>query len=108
MIRRPPRSTLFPYTTLFRSGLAIRIERGLIELDVGAWTGRSLKRVSRRPEWRAGQRHPNGLRFPSGEAFTQMQGRNASAVARPLERPAGARLLAGAHPHPGKAAGGHP
>src|SRR5687767_15695866 len=26
MIRRPPRSTLFPYTTLFRSG---QIERGL-------------------------------------------------------------------------------
>src|SRR3712207_9191501 len=24
MIRRPPRSTLFPYTTLFRSGLAER------------------------------------------------------------------------------------
>src|SRR2546422_6961226 len=24
MIRRPPRSTLFPYTTLFRSGLAVR------------------------------------------------------------------------------------
>src|SRR3712207_8559017 len=29
MIRRPPRSTLFPYTTLFRSGLArIRDARG--------------------------------------------------------------------------------
>src|SRR2546427_383939 len=25
MIRRPPRSTLFPYTTLFRSGLAQRV-----------------------------------------------------------------------------------
>src|SRR3712207_7641223 len=25
MIRRPPRSTLFPYTTLFRSGLAARL-----------------------------------------------------------------------------------
>src|SRR2546427_7110861 len=24
MIRRPPRSTLFPYTTLFRSGAALR------------------------------------------------------------------------------------
>src|SRR5690349_23963532 len=24
MIRRPPRSTLFPYTTLFRSGLSVR------------------------------------------------------------------------------------
>src|SRR5256885_11304722 len=28
MIRRPPRSTLFPYTTLFRSGAAARRRRG--------------------------------------------------------------------------------
>src|SRR5258708_20723175 len=28
MIRRPPRSTLFPYTTLFRS-VFIRVERGV-------------------------------------------------------------------------------
>src|SRR5256885_12243001 len=27
MIRRPPRSTLFPYTTLFRSGRATRLVR---------------------------------------------------------------------------------
>src|ERR1041385_9378069 len=27
MIRRPPRSTLFPYTTLFRSGLGLRPPR---------------------------------------------------------------------------------
>src|SRR5438093_1683279 len=27
MIRRPPRSTLFPYTTLFRSGVSRRIDR---------------------------------------------------------------------------------
>src|SRR3712207_7938586 len=39
MIRRPPRSTLFPYTTLFRSaGAAFRIacqlvDQGLITLD---------------------------------------------------------------------------
>src|SRR5256886_5476758 len=26
MIRRPPRSTLFPYTTLFRSGVAGRVQ----------------------------------------------------------------------------------
>src|SRR2546422_6961469 len=26
MIRRPPRSTLFPYTTLFRSRLGVRLE----------------------------------------------------------------------------------
>src|SRR5258708_28311789 len=27
MIRRPPRSTLFPYTTLFRSGLPVDMDR---------------------------------------------------------------------------------
>src|SRR5256885_15115343 len=32
MIRRPPRSTLFPYTTLFRSGLARLVDdRGDVE-----------------------------------------------------------------------------
>src|SRR3989441_7722034 len=30
MIRRPPRSTLFPYTTLFRSGICLIIERDTI------------------------------------------------------------------------------
>src|SRR5260221_6598844 len=28
MIRRPPRSTLFPYTTLFRSQLALSVKAG--------------------------------------------------------------------------------
>src|SRR5438876_8869908 len=28
MIRRPPRSTLFPYTTLFRSGFAVEDQSG--------------------------------------------------------------------------------
>src|SRR3989442_8795048 len=40
MIRRPPRSTLFPYTTLFRS------ERGLS--SHGANAGQALKRRSQR------------------------------------------------------------
>src|SRR3712207_8908346 len=41
MIRRPPRSTLFPYTTLFRSSIAIAaffervLRRDLSDLDVG-------------------------------------------------------------------------
>src|SRR3712207_7646916 len=34
MIRRPPRSTLFPYTTLFRSGLEPHVvERGAVRVD---------------------------------------------------------------------------
>src|SRR3712207_6041248 len=41
MIRRPPRSTLFPYTTLFRSGLLVVGERlrrrpgPALEVDLG-------------------------------------------------------------------------
>src|SRR3712207_8160606 len=35
MIRRPPRSTLFPYTTLFRSGLGDVGEVLLGETDLG-------------------------------------------------------------------------
>src|SRR3712207_8314791 len=35
MIRRPPRSTLFPYTTLFRSW-------GPARASANAWTGRTM------------------------------------------------------------------
>src|SRR3712207_8784245 len=45
MIRRPPRSTLFPYTTLFRSdfGLTDGVNRGIIEAhERGIVTSASL------------------------------------------------------------------
>src|SRR3712207_7970211 len=43
MIRRPPRSTLFPYTTLFRSELAV--PRGSIALDGVSLTVSELPEV---------------------------------------------------------------
>src|SRR5437016_7926492 len=43
MIRRPPRSTLFPYTTLFRSGLYARIQSG--ESPSSALRGAQLEMV---------------------------------------------------------------
>src|SRR3712207_7711678 len=36
MIRRPPRSTLFPYTTLFRSSLGGARELNLVDPDEGS------------------------------------------------------------------------
>src|SRR5256885_6993218 len=39
MIRRPPRSTLFPYTTLFRSALAAALVRDLDALHLGEKLG---------------------------------------------------------------------
>src|SRR5256886_7197125 len=41
MIRRPPRSTLFPYTTLFRSGLVDPEETGAVVSCVHAATAAS-------------------------------------------------------------------
>src|SRR5256885_6800140 len=38
MIRRPPRSTLFPYTTLFRSGLVNKVvPAGSLRAEVEQW-----------------------------------------------------------------------
>src|SRR2546422_8177022 len=54
-------------------GCAVRIERELTELDVGAWTGRSLRRLGRKPERQVVQRHPSGFRFPGGESVVAMQ-----------------------------------
>src|SRR3712207_7243118 len=44
MIRRPPRSTLFPYTTLFRS--LVRLQR----LEGQLLAGRALGHLQREPE----------------------------------------------------------
>src|SRR5256885_10554104 len=56
MIRRPPRSTLFPYTTLFRS---------LLRLQHAA--ARRLDRVSRRLAERDGVHHDRRRRLRSGD-----------------------------------------
>src|SRR3712207_7286382 len=40
MIRRPPRSTLFPYTTLFRSLLTVRHATSILVLEDGCITER--------------------------------------------------------------------
>src|SRR5687767_15227910 len=62
MIRRPPRSTLFPYTTLFRSLGTVRADAGARVCSASAWapkrrapalpTGRYsvLRRALRRSE----------------------------------------------------------
>src|SRR3712207_6932574 len=43
MIRRPPRSTLFPYTTLFRSCRRAALPRGLPRGGRGAGRGRAAQ-----------------------------------------------------------------
>src|SRR5438552_7497298 len=54
MIRRPPRSTLFPYTTLFRSAEAGRDLRGVLGVEA---------RVGR-PEGERSEEHTSELQSP--------------------------------------------
>src|SRR5256885_11029435 len=74
MIRRPPRSTLFPYTTLFRSRVRPGADDRERDRTAGKRHGRLLENLAARPRGRAG-------RGPVGSAG----GRGGDAVRRPAE-----------------------
>lgn len=85
-------------------GLRIRTERELIELDIGEWTGLSLRRAMRRREWAAVQRWPAGFRFPGGETFAELAARVTDAVLRLAEAHRGETVVAVSHADPIRAA----
>src|SRR3712207_8420434 len=45
MIRRPPRSTLFPYTTLFRSGIVLLVAGTVVFVTVLTAMARAVDRL---------------------------------------------------------------
>src|SRR3712207_7478832 len=77
MIRRPPRSTLFPYTTLFRSRAARG--PGRLRPRLAARGGRAELRHpvrARRDRGRGGRRHlPDGRAGRSEEHTSELQSR---------------------------------
>ena len=85
----------------------VKIERGLLECDFGAWTGKKLKDLMKKPEWRTVQRYPSGFRFPDGESFTEMQDRMTGALRTLAERHGGGVIVAVSHADPIKAAAAH-
>jgi len=84
-----------------------RVDAGLLEIDIGDWTGLTIAQASRRSEWQAVQHHPSGFRFPGGESFMQLQVRVVDAVARMAGRHRGATVVAVSHADPIKAAVAH-
>jgi probable phosphoglycerate mutase len=87
--------------------LAVRVDRDLADLDVGDWTGLSLKEAARRAEWAIIQRHPSGFRFPGGESFVAMQARMSQALGRLVARYRGRSVVAVSHADPIKAVVAH-
>src|SRR5262245_64040813 len=89
MIRRPPRSTLFPYTTLFRSGSATAHPVGRRSWRIPV-VG-SAQPV--RPAWRRGEHPALGIDGPALDRRRSDQPLHIALVAGPaaLPKPADAR-----------------
>jgi probable phosphoglycerate mutase len=87
--------------------LKVKQDRGLIELDVGDWTGRKLAQLRKLKSWSSVQKYPSGFRFPNGESFTEMQTRMAGAVNRLVERHPGKAIVAVSHADPIRALVAH-
>jgi len=88
-------------------GLKVRVDRGLLEADIGDWTGQELKTVRKAPEWKTVQAYPSGFRFPGGESFVEMQNRILATVERLRAAHPGGTVVAVSHADVIKAAVAH-
>ncbi len=82
------------------AGVRVRRNKGLIELDVGDWTGRRLSDLRKLPEWRLIQHNPSGFTFPGGESFADMAHRFGSTVRSLAERHRGKVIVVVSHADP--------
>jgi probable phosphoglycerate mutase len=56
-------------------GLEAVVRPGLLETDIGEWTGVQIWKVRRLKLWKVVQGAPSRLRFPGGESFAETQQR---------------------------------
>jgi probable phosphoglycerate mutase len=87
--------------------LEVKIEKGLLEVDMGEWTGLSLSVARKKPEWRTIQRYPSAFRFPGGESFPEMQARMVATLARLRADHPGEVVVAVSHADPIRVAVAH-
>ncbi len=60
--------------------LQVTTETGLVECGYGSWTGRKLTELAKEKLWRTVQQQPSAVRFPDGEAMTEMAARASAAI----------------------------
>jgi probable phosphoglycerate mutase len=63
-----------------RLGVPVRAVNGLLEIDFGAWTGRTLEDLDADPAWGAWNRQRSLHRAPGGESMGEVQVRAVNAV----------------------------
>lgn len=89
------------------TGLPVIEDHGLLELDVGDWTGQKLSDLSRKPEWRTVQHEPASFTFPGGESFQDMLDRMIDALARIRTAHPGGTVVCFSHADPIRAVVAH-
>ena len=77
--------------------LEVVTREGLIEMDVGAWTGRSLAQVRRTRLWTDVIHRPSQFRFPDGESFIEAQARALTEIQALAARHPRGRIAVGSH-----------
>ncbi|MGH8928942.1 MAG: histidine phosphatase family protein [Acidimicrobiia bacterium] len=80
---------------------------GLIEVDYGSWTGRSLKSLYRLKAWRTLVYSPSRARFPGGESLLEAQTRMVTACQEMASRHRSQAVVAVSHADMIKAAVSH-
>ncbi len=88
-------------------GREVITDEGLIELDVGEWTGIALAEAAKRPEWKVIQGYPSGFTFPGGESFLAMQARMVATLDGYRRRHPGQTVVAVSHADPIRAVVAH-
>lgn len=81
------------------AALGIRpvVDRGLVEIDTGEWTGADLTQARRSRVWKVVQQYPTGFAFPGGESMVQMQARVVTALAGIVARHPSETVIAFSH-----------
>jgi probable phosphoglycerate mutase len=99
------RETAEPTAT--RRGLEVNQDAGLLETDIGDWTGAAIAEVAALPQWQTVQHNPAAFRFPNGESLTQMQARIVGSLELLCTKHAGGVVVCFSHADPIKAAVAH-
>ncbi len=89
------------------TGLSVIEDPGLLELEVGDWTGEKLADLARSPEWQTVQHEPASFTFPGGESFREMLERMVDALTRIRTAHPGGTVVCFSHADPIRAVLAH-
>lgn len=78
-------------------GIAVEPIGGLIEIDMGAWTGRAITELEGDPDWTAWNSARATARIPGGESMAEAQARIVGVLGELAKRGGGRRIAVVSH-----------